>query len=82
MEFHAAGDAQRVQRVRAVGVRAGVAAPQVGHVAERRMVVTVRAERIRTPLHASGESQQIIQRALELAIHLHIPMGRAYVSSQ
>lgn len=45
LALNATGDAQRVERVRAGGMRAGIAAAKLGHIPERRMVIAIRAER-------------------------------------
>lgn len=81
LALHTAGDAQRVERVRAGGMRAGIAAAKLGHIPERWMIVAVRAERKRATLDARRERQQaeIIQRTLELPIHLHIAIGQRIV---
>jgi len=48
-------DAEVVLSVRAGGVRAGVAAVALSHLAERRVVVAVRAEHVALPLDAGSE---------------------------
>lgn len=81
LALHATGYAQRVERVRAGGMRTGVATAEFRHIPERRMIVAIRAERERATLHARRERQQtkIIQGTLEFPIHLHIAIGQRIV---
>lgn len=81
LALNAAGYAQRVERVRAGGMRAGIAAAEFRHIPEWRMVIAIRTERERATLDARREGQQseVIQRALELAIYLNITIGQSII---
>lgn len=81
LALNATGDAQGVERVRAGGMRAGIAAAEFRHIPEWRMVIAIRTKRERATLDARREGQQpeVIQRALELSIYLNITIGQSII---